>query len=655
MSSVAKPAAESDDYRVVPEKTPYLEGFSLRTIWAALLVGFIMTPGAIYLDLVTGQSIAGAGQWVTIIVYIEISKRLFVKLTPQETIILYWLTGGLTTAGSAFQGFIWSQYLIQSPYTDGITQYIPNWVVPPRGSEALAQRTFFHPDWLNPVLLMLTTSVLGFFNSLSMGYLVFRVTNDIERLPFPLAPVQAGGATALAESSSGAETWRWRVFSVGSVIGMAWGLVYAGIPTITSILFVSKIEFIPIPFADFTTLFQTVLPATPIGLGTDLGAVLTGFVLPFWVVVGLFFGSIFGSVLLNPVLYHLGVLKSWSPGMATIPTSFNNSVDFGLSFGIGTALVIGLVGATTSVIALVRSQRQRRAGQAGISSPDPGRGDVRLKIPIIAWALSTAGYVVLVHELIPDFPWWIIAIFGFLWTPFFSYIGGRMIGLTGQPFGSSFPYIKEGSFYLSGYKGAAIWFAPIPMFDHGGGAATFKQLELTRTKFTSLIKLSMLSMVVTILFGFIFWSLIWKLAAVPSSAYPYIEKIWPLNAMNQTLWVRSTLPGQELFLEKIVKWEYIATGFGFGWVMYGLVALLKIPSLFFYGFIGGFGGLIHYSLPSFVGAMLGRYYFQRKFGTEKWSAYTPVVLAGYGCGVGLVGMTAVAFALVAKATEQIAF
>ena len=111
-------------------------------------------------------------------------------------------------------------------------------------------------------MVTVVTTVLGFLNSLSVGYVVFRITNDIERLPFPLASVQAGGATALAENSSGMETWRWRVFSIGSIIGMAWGLIYAGIPTLTSILLVTKIEFIPIPFADFTTQFEAILPAT---------------------------------------------------------------------------------------------------------------------------------------------------------------------------------------------------------------------------------------------------------------------------------------------------------------------------------------------------------------------------------------------------------
>ena len=645
----------TSDYTILPQGTPYANGFNIKTLWAALFVGFVMTPGSIYLDLVTGQSISGAGQWVTIIMFIEVSKRLFVKLTPQETIILYWLAGGLSAADSAFNQFIWKQYLIQSPHTDGISDFIPSWVVPPRGSDAYAIRTFFHVDWFRPIMLAVVTTVLGMANSLSLGYMCFRITNDVERLPFPLAPVQAGGATALAESSSGAETWRWRVFSIGSVIGMAWGLVYAGVPTLTGILLVSKVEFIPIPFADFTVQLQSILPATPVGLGTDLGAVLTGFVLPFWVVVGMFMGSIVGSIILNPVLYDIGILSSWTEGMGSIPTSFNNSIDFGLSFGIGTALVVGFVGAGTSISALYRSRKARSGEKQNIPPPDPKRGDIRLITPAIVWAASTAGYVGLVYILIPDFPWWIVAVFGFLWTPFFSYIGARMIGLTGQPFGTSFPFVREGSFYLSGYKGAAIWFAPIPMFEDGGVSSTFKQLELTRTNFGSLMKLTILSTAVTFLFGFLFWSLIWKLAAIPSSAYPFIEKMWPLQAMNQTLWVRSTMPGQSGFLEQIVKWEYILAGFSVGSAMYGAIALFKIPMVFFYGFVGGFGTWIHYTLPTFVGAILGRYYFTKRLGPKKWTAYTPVLLAGYGCGLGLIGMTAVAFALVAKATEQIVF
>lgn len=217
-------------------------------------------------------------------------------------------------------------------------------------------------------------------------------------------------------------------------------------------------------------------------------------------------------------------------------------------------------------------------------------------------------------------------------------------------------YVKEGSFYLSGYKGVAIWFAPMPMFEHGGYASTFKQLELTRTRFSSLVKLSALSMAITFVFGLLFWSLIWKLAPIPSAAYPYIDKMWPLQATMQVIWVRSTLPGEGgKVLEQIIQWKYIGVGFLTASLTYGLTCLVKAPTLLFYGFIGGIGTWPHFALPTFVGALLGRYYFARRFGAERWAAYTPVVLAGYGCGLGLVGMTSVALALIAKATEQIVF
>jgi hypothetical protein len=64
---------------VLFEQDEYRDGFGWNTLWGALFVGFVVLPGAIYMGLVTGQSLAGAAQWVTIILYIEIAKRSFVK------------------------------------------------------------------------------------------------------------------------------------------------------------------------------------------------------------------------------------------------------------------------------------------------------------------------------------------------------------------------------------------------------------------------------------------------------------------------------------------------------------------------------------------------------------------------------------------------
>jgi hypothetical protein len=60
-------------------------------------------------------------------------------------------------------------------------------------------------------------------------------------------------------------------------------------------------------------------------------------------------------------------------------------------------------------------------------------------------------------------------------------------------------------------------------------------------------------------------------------------------------------------------------------------------------------------VPQMAGALLGRYYFRKKFGKERWLQYAPILVAGYACGVGLIGMLAVAFAMVAKSVSSLPF
>ena len=648
--------------QLIPEGLDFEPGFNIKTLWAALFVGFIMLPGAIYLGLVTGQSMAGGAEWVTLILFIEIAKRSFVRLRPQEVIILYWVAGGLVMMGGKlgtgaelfggpFGGLIWDQYLIQSPQADGLHQHIPDWVVPPRGSPALEGRSFLHPDWIKPIALLLTVIVMMKINSLSLGYVLFRITNDIEKLPYPLATVQAGGATALAESSGQREGWRWEVFSIGAFIGIVWGLFYVVIPTVSGIFLTETVTILPIPFIDLTVSLKEMLPAGIMGIGTDLGHVMVGFVLPFWIVVGSFAAAFLVNLLINPLLYSFEVLHTWEPGMSAIPTQIANSFDFWLSFTIGGAIVVAAMGfwmVGTTMWKMRGAQREDR------ETLPANRGDIPIHVALGIWALSTLGFVVLVWWLVPGFPWWISALFGFVWTPIYSYIGARMIGLTGSPQGVSFPYLRKGSFYLSGYQGAAVWFAPIPMFNWGYEAAAFKQLELTRTHFGSIFKLAAVTLLIMFVCSFIFWSFIWKLGPIPSSAYPYVQKFWPFHATMQAFWAKSTLAegGNEL-IKTIIRWEYVLTGIVGSAGLLGVLSLLKWPVALFYGFIGGVGAWPHFLLPNFIGAMLGRYYFQQRFGENRWRAYTPILLAGYSCGMGLVGMSSIALALISKAVSSI--
>ena len=46
---------------------------------------------------------------------------------------------------------------------------------------------------------------------------------------------------------------------------------------------------------------------------------------------------------------------------------------------------------------------------------------------------------------------------------------------------------------------------------------------------------------------------------------------------------------------------------------------------------------------------------QKTFGPERWREFTPVLAAGYGAGMGLVGMGSVAIMLIAKAIKMVPF
>ena len=667
MSEVTRQNFVEERFDIMPADAPFEPGFNMKTLWAALFVGFVMLPGAIYLGLVTGMSMAGGAEWVTLILFIEIAKRTFVHLRTQEIIILYWVAGGLVLMGGKlgtgadlfggpFGVLIWDQYLIQSPQAAGLAEHIPSWVVPPRGSEALLERSFLHDAWIKPIIILLVAVALQRVNALSLGYVLFRITHDIERLPFPMAYVQAGGATALAETSSKKEGWRWHVFSTGVFIGAVWGVFYVVVPTLSSVFLTETVSILPIPFIDFTVPMKAVLPAAVVGVATDLIHVLFGLVLPFWVVVGVFASSMLVNLVANPVLYAYGILHTWEPGMSAIPTQIANTFDFWLSFSLGGAIVVAVMGFWTAGKILIAVAKDHRPKDEDAPGPSRARGDIRIVSALGIWAASTLGFVLMVYYLVPDFPWWITAIFGFVWTPIYSYIGTRMIGLTGSPQGVTFPYLREASFFLSGYQGGAIWFAPVPIFQWGYEAQIFKQLELTRTSFGSIVKMTALTLVVMFVCSFLFWSLIWKLGPIPSSAYPFVQKMWPFHATMQAFWAKSTLPGAgSSLVTQIIRWDYIGIGLAFSGALYAVLIALSAPLGIFYGFVAGLGGWPHFAILNFVGAMLGRFYLEKRFGVERWYAYAPIVLAGYSCGVGLIGMTSIAIALISKAVSQVMF
>ncbi len=542
------PNAELEEYRALMEAPAEFEnGFTTKAILGVLFVSFVMVPGNMYLSLMIGGSLGAAAEWVTIILFAEVIKRSFTTLKRQETYLLYYVAAALIAAESGtFDGLMYNQYLVQSPAAKqfGITRLIPPWVAPPPDSPAIIARTFLHSDWIMPIVILVAGVLIARISWFTVAYTLFRINSDYERLPFPYAPVAAQGAIALAESTTGEDTWRWRVFSTGAMIGLVFGAVYVAIPAISGALLTQPIELIPIPWVDFTQVTGNFIPATPLGFTAHLGPIFTGMVMPFWGVVGTFLGIV-GAAIANPLLHDAGFLTLWRPGMGSIDTFFLNLVDFWLSFGIGTTIAIALIG----IYQVAQSVRTARAGSLESGGPrsfaaPKGRGDFPIWVALGLYALSVTLLVIIASQFLPGFGnfLWFFLFFGFIFTPFQSFVNARLVGLVGHAV--DIPFLKEVTLILSGYKGVEIWFVPFPLGNYGTQTQKFREIELTGTTFTSIIRAEVFMVPIILTSTFLYGSYIWKLAPIPSSSYPYAQFVWRLRAYQQCLFITGTMTSE---------------------------------------------------------------------------------------------------------------
>jgi hypothetical protein len=650
-------------------KIHFEDGFTSKVMIGTLFVCLIMLPGAIYLGLVAGQSLGGAAQWVTIVLFSEIARRSFHPLKRQEIYCLYYMAGALTVtgfsalpgiSGGPFGGWIGNAYLMQSPAMVNVAPHLPHWVAPAPGSSAYLHRSFLDPAWwvpfwTSPGFILIAYQVLDRMKWIGLGYSLFRLTSDVERLPFPMAPVAASGATALAEVNSKEDSWRWRVFSTGTIIGLIFGFFYLAVPIFTGVVFSRPVTLLPIPFFDLTPNIERMAPTSLLGYNPDLGALMIGFILPFPIVLGGVISSVATQTFGNPILYHMGKFPHWISGSPAIQTNIATQFDFWMSINIGVQLAVALIGfASVGAIMFRSKSKETQAARGSLAKIPEGRGDIPIVVALGAWALATVGFVILNHNLVPTFPISIIIFYGLIWTPLNSYITARIIALTGQPAGDV-PFLNQAVVLGAHYTKPDIWFAPLPLNNYGGQTQKFRELELTGTKFTSIIKVEFFMLPFILLFSFIYWGFLWYTNDIPSAQFPYAQKLWPQFAVQQSIWSQINAPGGADWVKHAIKPALIEWGGAGALVFYMLTRLVNAPGLFFYGFVGNLTNYPHNTIPMFLGALLGRYYFTKVVGRERWQLYAPVLLAGYSCGMGLIGMCAIALALINKTVSYLPF
>jgi hypothetical protein len=247
----------------------------------------------------------------------------------------------------------------------------------------------------------------------------------------------------------------------------------------------------------------------------------------------------------------------------------------------------------------------------------------------------------------------VLLFMGFLYTPLISYVTARLEGMAGQVI--QIPFVREAAFILSGYRGDVdVWFLPVPIHNYGVATVRYRQAELTGTRFWSLWKAEIVLTPIVLISTIFFANFIWSLAPIPSARYPYTEKIWELNAAMASIVHSATLGGHSPFQEAFNGWNILAGGV-FGLLMFAIMWVLRMPVLFVFGVLRGLSQTIpHVVIPQFIGALLSRFYFERKMGL-KWRQYVPVVAAGFTCGMGLISMLCAGITFLAKAVIQLPF
>ena len=99
----------------------------------------------------------------------------------------------------------------------------------------------------------------------------------------------------------------------------------------------------------------------------------------------------------------------------------------------------------------------------------------------------------------------------------------------------------------------------------------------------------------------------------------------------------------------------LGCGGGFGVLLFTALSWMGAPIMLVYGVVRGLGqSMPHVIIPQFIGALIGRHYFQKRL-KLRWRQYIPVVAAGFACGMGLITTIGVGTTFLSKAVIKLSF
>ena len=629
--------------------TRFRKGLTWRSALALVIASAIFLPINTLLLMISGTTTASASVYILAILFVELSSLMGTPMTKQEIFIVY-MMAGMAGGTPVFLNYVYNSYFARSfvtwsfidPHTGRpIPEVIPEWWAPRYDSTAYLVRSFFHPDWVLPMLVAtIQFGVIWIIQEVALAMINSRIFLEAEELAFPLAEVGAQLAITLTER----EEKRMHYFTISAFVGAVYGALVFGVPVLTLGMYNIPMQLIPIPWFDLTTgLFgiEQIMPGAAFGVATDPLSWLTGFLLPLNLLTYMLVGSLatwmFGNWLALTSFKDVFPLwaSEWSRGM-NLTLVWQRSYLRIWAF----PQVSFLLSLAVFTIALHYKTFK------SIFKPPVSFKTRKSEFPSLKWLLlmylvASGCSVIFFNILVPDFPIWIAAStigLGLI----FSIAGTRARGETGQLM--PLPYVWQGLILLSGYPAVDAWFISPTI---GGSSAPLwvegvKTAYLTETKPIDLFKAYILTVVLYHVFGFIYVSFFWAMAPIPSSQYPYTLISWPIQAISQGVWVSRQITANP----DIMAYSFLGMT-SIGILGHLLTKFVRIP-FNFVGLVTGTTIVPPYTVSMFLGGLIGHYVFERYMGKENWDAYRAVIVAGVATGTGIVAGIAGAIVCIYK-------
>lgn len=617
-------------------------GLTWRTLLAVFLAALAFIPLSIYVNLLLGTGLGPAATMCATLLFVQIMRFTYSPLRSQEVLLLYYGTsmGGIT--GLLYQLIIYRAYFIHSPFAwaaklDGapLALLVPEWMVPPFDSPAHHTRTLFQVEFLTPIAVYTTILALQLIADLSLAMLMARTYVEEERYPFPAADVDISLVRFLGEK-------RPRIAKI-MLFSMLPGIVYGFFTYIgPSVL---GFQLIPIPYFDLTWLVRDYLPGAAFGISTIMMAYVGGFIVPFqtatsilvtscalWIVFNSLFITTFPTVFPKWVSEYFGGM-----GLISIQNRSFVRVWFApqIGFGLGAALFMAYK---------LRRGLAKALRTITTKESESITGFPPLWVLIAMYFASTSISVGVFHTLVPELPLWVPVFASIVYSFLLALTLTAMQGETGYVVTPG--YLWQTLVYLTPYQGyGGFTFTPaIGGTVAPGFSQQVKAALRTGTRPKDLVKLAVVTSVLSWVVGLFSLDMFWRIAPIPSSAYPFTVYNMPLSAQIDVTTVTRQLR---------INPEYILTPMALVMaIAFFGEAISKFAAPFSpIGFFMGLFWMPTGAIPLFIGSVISRFIMPRFFGgREGWNEIRGTVVAGEILGEGVVIITLMSLVLIAKSS-----